>query len=396
MNKFQKEFVGLIKSALLNTPSVELSSEFDWGKALTLAKEHNIAVIVYTGAQICGVPTSSEAMKELFSLTCKSMLVSQRQVYEIERIEKAFKEENIDYMPLKGVLLKRMYPQPEMRSMGDADILIKIEQYPQVESVMKSLGFEFGKETDHEMVWKNSSLLVELHKSVMTTINKDFYSYYGSGWVKANKVSASCEYKMSLEDFYLYIFIHMTKHYRISGIGIKHILDLWVIAEKYPQLNKDRVAEELKKMHLYEFYLNIMKMIDAWFCDGEQTEKTDLITNVIFESGQYGSADMAVINRAIQTGNGSATKARSSKFFNRLFPPYSEMKKKYEVLNKCPVLLPIMWFVRCVDVVFFKRKDLDRYMQEMKMINSKNIEEHTKALNYVGLSFDNESIGDLK
>ena len=34
-------------------------------------------------------------------------------------------ENGIDYMPLKGACLKLIYPQPELRLMGDADILIK-------------------------------------------------------------------------------------------------------------------------------------------------------------------------------------------------------------------------------------------------------------------------------
>lgn len=390
MNAFQKEFIGLIRSAFLNTKCVELSSEFDWDRAIFLVKEHNIAVVIYTGAQICGVSLNSEPMKELFTIVCKNMLASQRQVYEIERIRAAFKKENIDYMPLKGVILKNVYPLPEMRSMGDADILIKLEQYPQIEKIMKELGFEFQKETDHEMVWKNPSLIAELHKSVMTSYNKDFYSYYGTGWQVADRVDDTSEYQMSLEDFYIYIFIHMTKHYRITGIGIKHMLDLWVFSQKHPELDRTRVEEELKKMHLYEFYLNVMEMIDVWFSGSEGTEKTDLITNVVFESGQYGSADMAIINRAIQTGKGSSSKAKVSGFFKLLFPPYKSMKRKYKILDKCPFLLPIMWMVRGVQGIFCKKEVLDKYVSDMKKINSENIEEHAKALEFVGLRLDLE------
>lgn len=39
----------------------------------------------------------------------------------------AFDAGGIDYMPLKGSILKDLYPRHEMRMMGDADILIRME-----------------------------------------------------------------------------------------------------------------------------------------------------------------------------------------------------------------------------------------------------------------------------
>ena len=167
MEKFQREFIEIIYAAF-ETPRISLSPDFDMARAVQMAKAHNIAAIVYYGALNCGVDNESPYMQELFSLTCKSMMVSQRQMYEIGRLESAFEEAGIEYMPLKGTILKGLYPQPEMRAMGDADILIKLEQYPQIEPIMQGLGFEFERDSDHELVWKTPSLYLELHKYLLT------------------------------------------------------------------------------------------------------------------------------------------------------------------------------------------------------------------------------------
>lgn len=389
VDNFQKEFIGLIRAALTGKAAT-ISSDFDWKRATAVAKDHNISAIIFFGALNCGVSQKCEEIKMLDQLTVKTTMVSLRQVYEIEQLEIAFKNEDIEYMPLKGTVLKNLYPKPEMRAMGDADILIKLEQYEKIEALMKQLDFEFKYESDHELVWEKPSLFLELHKSIMSSYNKDFYSYFETGWKVAKKLPDSSKYEMSDEDFFIYIFVHFTKHYRISGIGIKHLLDLWVYAHTHFDLNWEYVHSELGKMHLDKFYTNVMKTVKVWFENDIETEESALITNVIFNSGQYGTADMAIVNRALRDKGSSAFGAKFVKFFKRLFVPYSEMKRKYKILEKMPILLPVMWVVRWFEIVFLRKDTVKKYMNEMNKINSESIEKNAQALRFVGLDFDNE------
>lgn len=389
MDLFQKEFINIIQSAF-SFPKDSISPEFDWDKAIDTAKKHNIVAAFYYGALNCGADKTSQHMTRLFSLTCRSLMISEPQMYETERITAEFEKENIEYMPLKGMVLKTLYPKPEMRTMGDADILIKLEQYGRIEEIMKKLGFEYQRETDHEYVWHNNSLLVELHKSVITSYNKDFYEYFGSGWKVAHNISGTSRYEMSIEDFYIYIFVHFTKHYRVSGIGIKHLLDLWVFSEKHPELNRDYIADELKKMNLYTFYGNILNTIDAWFNKGTDTDITDFITNVLFDSGQYGSGSKALVSRSMRDNSGSVRKRKLSMFLKRMFLPYREMKNRYSILAKLPFLLPIMWIVRWFELAFCRKHIVKKYMSEMKLVNQKSIDEKQFALDFVGLNFDSD------
>lgn len=386
MDKFQKEYIALIQAAFGEKTHV-LSSDFDWSKAVGTAKKHNIAALVFYGAVNCNVSLKSEHMQELHRQTLHSLMVSERQVYEIEQIESVFEKEHIEHMPLKGALLKPLYPRPEMRTMGDADILIRLEQYPQVEKIMQELGFVYQYESDHELVWRKPSLFLELHKSIMTTYNKDFYGYFGTGWDIAHNVPGTSRYVMTPEDFYLYIFVHFTKHYRISGIGIKHLLDLWVYTKANPDLDWDYVTRELEEMRLAEFHKNVTATVDVWFNGREATDVTDLITNVIFNSGQYGTAEMTMVNRALQKGKKSALGIKLDKVLQGLFPPFKTMQEKYAILKKAPILLPIMWVVRCFDVLFCQTGRLKRYMRRVNQVDAQKIDENKRALYAVGLEF---------
>lgn len=387
MDKFQRELIEVIYAAF-EQPRVELSSDFDLQRAVNTAKAHNIAAIVYYGALNCGISGDDPLMQELFSLTCKSMMVSQRQMYEIGRLQEAFEQAGIEYMPLKGTVLKSLYPQPEMRAMGDADILIKLDQYLEIEKIIRCLEYEFDSECDHVFEWQKSSLHLELHKKVVPEHDSDFYQYFGNGWKFANKVVATCRYEMSWENFFLYIFVHFTKHYRGAGIGIKHLLDLWVVMNTCPNLNVDYIYGELKKMRLHEFYNNVMDTVKVWFSNQDGNDRTELITDVIFKSGQYGTYEQGIVNRAVLTHNGSSVKARVANLIRGIFLPFSDMKKRYKVLEKFPIFLPIMWIVRWFEIVFFRKYVFKVRMDQAKMIGQKNMDEHRQALCFVGLSGD--------
>lgn len=56
-------------------------------------------------------------------------------------LKKAFEEADIWFMPLKGAVLKDVYPKPGMREFGDYDILFDASREAEAASVMEALGF---------------------------------------------------------------------------------------------------------------------------------------------------------------------------------------------------------------------------------------------------------------
>lgn len=389
MDNFQKDIVNIIYAALTGKKN-KISEEFDLEKGITLAKEHNIIALFYEGIVLCGFSPDIPVLKSLHAELYLSVMKDVHQKHMIKEITKRFDDANIDYLPLKGTILKTIYPKSAMRTMGDADILIKEEQYDKISEILKTLDFSFIKETDHELVWRHPSLLLELHKRVMTTYNKDFYKYFDTGWSFAKKVEdTNSRYEFKPEDFYIYIFVHFTKHYRISGIGIKHILDLWVYKKAYFNMNIDYIDKKLEQIGLSEFHKNVMDTLDVWFNNEESNDKTTLITNVIFSSGQYGLREMAIINRAIRESKetGSYKKTIIKKVANTLFLPYNRMCDEYPILKKVPVLLPFMWIIRWGKILIYRQKGIKKYMEDINAVNKSNIDKNQEALNFVGLDF---------
>ena len=388
MTDLQIDIISLIKSALTGE-KVNISKSFDWKQAVEIAVRHKIDVLLYYGAYNSQINMPDEIKNRLQLHTFNMINFDANQSYQINQLLDAFNKNNIDYLPLKGAVLKSLYPKTEMRYMSDIDILIKTSQYNKISNIMSQLGFKFVLESNHEFVWKKDYLNAELHKILIPSYNKDYYSYYEDGWKLAKK-SSNGGYEMKDEDFLIYIFTHMAKHYRDSGVGIKHFLDIWVFLKSKTELDKNYIDTELKKLQLYEFFNNCMKLFKVWFEGITSTPKTDFMTDWIFSSGAYGTKEKLELSTALKVSraHGENSDFRKIIFLRKVFPSYDTMKKKYRILKKLPVLLPFMWVVRIIATFIFRREKVKYQTDNYKNMTDENINDYEKALGYVGLNFN--------
>lgn len=381
MNSLEKGVLTLIKSALTDKVFA-LPDNFDAQAAVKIAKAHQISTLVCFGAKTCKL-ADELAMDRLLVDAYQFTVVSEVQTELVEKLTALFKKENIDYMLLKGASIKSIYPSSEMRVMSDIDILIKPEQYDKISKIMCLLGFKEVTQSDHELVWKNQKLTVELHKRLIPSYNKDFYAYFGDGWALAQKQQASC-YKMSAEDEFVFVFTHLAKHYRDAGIGLKHFVDVFLLLEN-TKLNKEYVLDALKKLKLDEFYINVIKTLNAWFNGGQEDEITTLITKTVFSGGAYGKGENNILSQAVKADKKGF---KIKKVLSLMFLPLKKMQKRYACLNKLPILLPVFWVVRWFKILFFKKSDLKSNIKALKNATSDNVQNYRISLNAVGLNYN--------
>lgn len=388
MDTLQQTVLALIRSAVTGQAR-PLPEEADLGAVQTLARKHQIENLVYYGAVNCGLDPEQPVMKELFLSTCRCLYKDQRQNQQLEKLLKAFADAGIDHLPLKGVLLKGLYPRSDMRLMGDADILIREEQYPCIQVVLQALGFAFDHETDHEIVWKHPGLVLELHKKLVPERSREYYAYFGTGWEFAAPVAdVPCRYEFSRETFMLFLFAHFAKHYTGSGIGIRHMVDLWVYDRSNPDLDQAHLLRELKKMGLDRFYENVMQTTRVWFCDAQPNEISDFITDFIFASGVYGTHATGVVAMAARDSrNRGHNRSRGGRFLQAAFPGREALQVEYPVLKKAAVLLPGVWVVRWFRALLFDRKKIRRSLQDIEQTTDARVDAHQQALAFVGIDF---------
>lgn len=386
MDSLQQGIITLIRSGLTGE-TLSLPAEFDLERAYPQLVRHQIHALCYLGALRCGVDKGIPIMKKLFQSYCACLQHSEGQTRTVERICAAFDEAGVDYMPLKGCNLKALYPKPELRIMGDADLLIRTEQYDKIRPLLLELGMEELVENDHELVWQSKTLHLELHKRLIPSYNKDYYRYFGDGWRLA-KLREGTRYGMTREDEYIYLFTHFAKHYRDGGIGCRHATDLWVYRRAW-QLDEEYVAAELTKLRLLEFERNVQRLLAAWFQGAEMDEKSAFIADFIFQSGSWGGHEAHMVSREAKQvqAAGSALGGKLRRAREMLFPSMLVMGQKYPVLKKAPFLLPVFWPVRWVTGLLFRRDNVRKQRDDLMATTPEKIETYQQALHSVGLDF---------
>ncbi|MBP5467412.1 MAG: nucleotidyltransferase family protein, partial [Clostridia bacterium] len=249
------------------------------------------------------------------------------------------------------------------------DILIREKDYKRkIRPLMLKSGYTEGIESDHELHWEKYGSIIELHKRIIPSYNKDFYRIIGDGW------------EWVQDNEYAYVFTHFAKHYRDSGIGISHLVDLEVLRTK-------ATDNGLKELHLDKFYENVQRTLDCWFKDREYDEITERITDTIFRSGEYGTQETAVKSQNLKRINGTGgdyKKARFKDFVFRVCPPYGVMKIRNPILKKLPILLPFFWIWRLLSAPF-KGKIRANYEQNKSITQDKS--DYKEELNAVGLDY---------
>ena len=386
MDTTQQSVITLLRSAVTGK-ALPLPEDFDLQKVVPFARRHQMVPLIYEGAVLCGV--ESPLMSKFFAGYCKAIQIHEGQMSLLGRILEAFEEAGVDYMPLKGCKMKALYPKPELRIMGDADVLIRLEQYDRIVPILEQLGLTQIDDTDHELVWENQSLNLELHKRLIPSYNKDFFAYFGDGWQLAKQNNGHC-FRMKPEDEWIYELTHFAKHFRDGGIGCRHVVDLWMYQRANPKLDEAYLEQELQKLQLWDFHRNICALIRYWFEDGQADEITEIIGQYILASGSWGAIENRVRSLTVRDAQHAAPGVSGKLVYilKKLFPPCNVLKKKYTVLQKAPWLLPVIWLVRPFYKVLFERKSLDKQKREMDALNKEDLDEHHQMLRRMGIDYN--------
>lgn len=371
--------IHLLSAVLHNAQPQSPPENLDWGKLYRLAAHHSVSNMACYGIDRLdgtGKPPQ-EVMMNFQSDRKKAVAKEATQHITVERVLKTFEENRIACLPLKGWLIKYLYPKPDMRLMADVDILFKDEQTEQVEKLLPGLGFVLEhKGGKHDNYFKKPFMKLEMHRMLMPE-DSPCSDYFNKVWDRAG-LKAGCEYtyRLSHEDFFVYIMMHLTKHYANGGTGIRSVMDIWLYNSSYgSEMDWDYIETELEKIKLREFAENILGLGEVWFGKAESNALYDEMADFIFRSGAYGSKKNAAassINAC--AGENSPTWSMKYRYYLKLlFPGIEQMKIQYPFLGKLSLLLPVCWVLRGVKCLLFKREHTFQMIINVHSVSEKDI-----------------------
>lgn len=216
-------------------PNKEFVSEIDTPVLLYVAKKHSLGALTAYAMKYAGLPCDEAYRKYFWPAVRKKVLVENQRVLLLDLFEK----EGISYLPMKGIVLEKLYPKTGLREMSDNDILIDKDRAADVKRLMEAAGYtcqSFGS-IHHDVYTKPPFFVFEMHRTVFDEANHPEYRQYYSE-IKGMAIkddNNAYGYHFSLEEFYLHIIFHAMSHYQTTGIGLRAVIDVYLYLRTYTQ-----------------------------------------------------------------------------------------------------------------------------------------------------------------
>ena len=362
------DFIYLVSCAVNSEkPDSEKCAGMDLDAIYDLSRAHNLsAAAAYALEQVTELPHQyDQSMKKAIRKTA---------LFNIERanVTTALESAGIWYLPLKGVILKEMYPQSAMREMSDNDLLCDSARMDDVKSIMEGLGFsctEFGT-SNHDAYTKPPMLEFEMHRSLFPDEHMPLFSEYFAD-IKQRLIpegGSRCGYRMSDEDFYIYILCHLYKHYRFSGTGLRSPLDIYVFCrDRYESLDKGYLYDELDKLQLSAFENDLRELASKIFTHQPLNDAQLSELNYFITSGSYGTAEHQryLYTQRHLKGNDSK-RAKRQLLHDRIFLSGDRLKQRYPVVYRHRSLYPLLLVFRPIRGVFTHPKGIVKEYKAIK------------------------------
>ena len=331
-----------------------------------MAKLHSLTAILYLAIKANKAQMEDgvlDKLEQYYLASVKKSLTFQK---EREILFKYLNENRIDFLPLKGIVIKDYYLDPHSREFADNDILFDDVKSDLVKAffVNRHYEVELYKKSNHDVYLKKPVLNFEMHRALFgeTGDNEKIVEYFKDYLNKA-PIKNEYEHHLSNEDFYIYFTAHSYKHYHVSGCGIRTLIDYYLYLKK-ENLDFDYINKELEKLDLLDFSNQFKSVAIKVFDNEPLNEEEEEMLLFIVSSGTYGTMEHSV-------DKGVKEKGKFGYFMARVFPPYRFYKSMYPWAYKCPILIPIAWCCRFFRILF---KNPKKATSELKMI-SKHKEE---------------------
>lgn len=374
MDKLYSDFINLLVS--FTRGEKKDTTNMDLKNIYKLAQFHSLKYMFLSSLDFNDInyPLELKFEKQKEIIKCTTQLA------ELDSIRESFNEASIDFLPLKGSIIRTYYPDPAYRSMADLDILVHKSDFKKARKIILKLGYEknyHNEEAAHDSFMKKPFMEVELHRKLVLN-NAITYNYLIKTLDRTYKKD-NHELALSDNDFYIYIIIHSAKHFSAGGTGIRILFDLHYMYQNKLDLDFEYIKNTLKEFE-YDTYEEILRSIATKLFNSEELNNEELdVLEFLMTSGTYGTVYNGILTDLDEANNENKNKY----LFKRLFPPLKTMKQRNPILRKLPFLLPFFWFTRLIKGLFhFKehnseRKQVDK-VDEEALNKQKRIKEITK------------------
>lgn len=354
MNQLERQLLKLLSNSIWNKQLTESCFEIDKNDYLqicTLAETQSVLPFVLYDIAFCDIHGKTLRNKLIATVIRNEQLMSLQ-----DALMQWFSEAELPCVILKGSSLSICYPKPEVRQLGDIDVLVWPQDMEKASDILRAHGYK-ELEADHpfHLHFRGVGGIIELHHAVSTFPNT-------SGGCEAKRVMQEClnhtqvsvldghEFPVLMDEYQaLSLLLHMERHMVESGIGLRQLCD-WAVFVNHVKTDyfTGVVLPLLERCGMAQFAKVLTKTcvrfldLDAehvsWCMDVEDS-LADAMMEEILRTGNFGrAADENESSSFLVDGDSSKTAIHV--LLQRL---NASARRDFPITKKAPVLLPVFW-----------------------------------------------------
>ncbi len=374
MTQSQQVLISLLKKSLFNFEA-QLPNNVDWQEVFEEAKFQSVIPFVYDATSgIEGIPT--EVLKQFKSNTIAIMFNNDKVVKAQSEICKLLEDNKISYCILKGLSVARYYNKPELRTLGDVDILVSKDEFEKAKSVfLENVYTLTEEENNYHCAFRKNDVTLELHFSMSsfpeTEVGDKLKQTLENATDSIVKTTSAGVEFYSLDNLYqaVSLLLHIERHLIADGIGLRQLLDFGVFVKENPGfLSDEENIDFLKRFGLYKLAVACVDVIDKFFFDKQIECKTaNELLELSLKKGNFG------VKRSKEETYSNFDVENKSKFAFVNYFKYFKKRAKYNwpLAKKYPWLCNLGFIylpIRHVFRVVFKKQKVD-YKKVLKSNN---------------------------
>ena len=357
MNLVESQVVNFLNSAIHGKKiEIEKDTYIDWNKIIDELKAHKIEALVYSAIK---KETFNNIDKELLNEwkkgTFQSGVFQLNHIKQVECVLNLFNENNIPVIVLKGLVIRDLYPRPELRTMCDADILVHKEDLDRVRELLISIGYTETESSDVHLNFFRGATHIEVH----WIITKEHYF---------NEIPKLEE---EIWENAVEVFVEQRGH----------------------DVNWDEFLEKVKLCGIETFSKTIFALSKELFnmeiptelqCEIDK-DVINALADDIFSSGVHCKRDMAsLFAKELAYDGNNKNDSVINKYMSFLFPQVDKMSEKYDYAKKNKLLTPVAWGHHLIRRVFnkdYSLKEKTKFTTETVSVSQKR----NDLINYLEL-----------
>jgi len=362
----QKVLLHLLKQSLTGDPAPmpeQWLREADWQKVFREACAQAVALQSYDAVGVWKTYLPAEVWQQWFQAATKIMRRNMQVQLAQNELVSLLARRGLSCYILKGTSSARFYPRPELRTLGDIDFLIDLEQEQAVRQCLLESGCTPKKaESYRHAAYMRGGIPYEMHFEI-PGLTESPHRQRLEAWIADLPTpweQLTCDISQFTGPTAVYhgliILQHMLCHMLSGGFGLRHLCDwaAFIRATAGEPFWPEQLVPLMQACGTLRYASVISKICADWlgapcpdWCEAVEPDLPDAVLLDVLNGGNFGrkELDRSRESAIVSMKNSGEDVHPVRKALQVLHGSTPQM---YPVVKKCPILHPVFDLFRGV------------------------------------------------